>query len=132
MDAYQEGLLQLEELRKRVPELRKREEALRSELRSMEAAAADQQRFLRLVHNIEEFLKRLRTTADTLSVTERQNILRLVVKEILVGPSTLKIKHSIPVPAPNAPNGPPMRSEIPDYLLRSGRDLPTTCEYLSP
>ncbi|MHC4753007.1 MAG: recombinase family protein, partial [Planctomycetota bacterium] len=119
LDAYQEGLLQLEELRRRVPELRKREEALKSELLSIETAAADQQLFLQLAYNIEDFLCRLRTAADTLSVTEQQRILRLVVKEILVGRHTLKIKHSIPVPAPNTPTGSSRSSEMPGYLLRS-------------
>jgi len=120
LDAYQEGLLQIEELRNRMPELRKREEALLSELQSMEAAAADKQTFLRLVHNIEDFLSHLRTAADTLSITERQKILRLVVNEILVGQDTLKIKHSIPVPAPINPKRSSKSSEMPSYLLRSG------------
>jgi len=41
LDAYQEGLMKLEELRKRLPELRKREEALKSELNGIEAAIVD-------------------------------------------------------------------------------------------
>jgi len=119
LDAYQEGLLQLEELRKRVPELRKREEALKSELHSLEAAAADQKAFLRLADNIEDFLGRLRKTANTLSVTERQKILRLVVREILVDRETIKIKHSLPVTGFNTPTGSSGDSEVPGYLLRS-------------
>ena len=120
LDAYQEGLLQIEELRERVPELRKREEALLSELRSMEAATADQQMFIRLVHNIEDSLSHIHTAADTLNITDRQNILRLVVKKILVGRSTLMIKYTIPVPDSNTPKGPSKRSEMPGCLLRSG------------
>ncbi len=34
------------------------------------------------------FLARLRNAADTLSVTERQRIVRLVVKEVLIGEDT--------------------------------------------
>lgn len=45
LDAYQEDLLQLEELRKRMPSLRKREEALKSELNSLEADDVDQHDF---------------------------------------------------------------------------------------
>ena len=119
VDAYQEGLVQLVQLRKRVPELRKREEVLKSELHNLEVAAVDQQAFLRLADNIEGFLERLRTTADTLSVTERQKILRLVVKEILLDHETIKIKHSIPVTESNTPSGSSGNSEMAGYLLRS-------------
>jgi site-specific DNA recombinase len=77
--------------------LRKRSEALQAELRSLEASNADQRTYLRLAENIEGFLERLRSTADTLDVIERQQILRLLVKEILIYKETIKIRHSIPV-----------------------------------
>jgi len=131
LDAYQEGLLELEELRKRVPELRKREKALKSELQGVEAAIADQQAFLRLADNIEDFLERLRTTASTLSVTERQRILRLVVKEIFVYRERIKIKHSIPVTASNTPSESSEISEMPGYLLRSWSHIAVARQYLS-
>lgn len=131
LDAFQEGLLQLEELRKRVPELRKREEALRSELHSLEAAAADQKAFLRLADNIEDFLERMRKTANTLSVTERQKILRLVVREILVDRETIKIKHSLPVTGFNTPTGSSGDPEVPGYLLRSWSRVTDSRQHLS-
>ncbi len=120
LDAYQEGLLKLEELRARLPNLRKRSEALQSELRSLEAASANQQTFFRLADNIENFLERLRCNADTLDVIERQKILRLVVKEILVHKETIKVRHSIPITGATAPSGPSERENVPSYLLRSG------------
>lgn len=120
LDAYQEGLIELDELRKRLIGLRKRSEALKSELNSIATANADQQIFLRLADNIDKFLARLRKTADTLSITDRQKILRLVVKEILVDQETIKIKHSIPVGlSKNDPDVSSGGSEIPSYLLRS-------------
>lgn len=127
LDAYQEGLLRLEELRNRLPQLRKKEKAARSELLSLEAAAVDQETFLRLADNMENFLGRLRTAADTLNITERQKVLRLVVKEILVYQDTVKIRHSIPVTGqqPSGSSGRPTESpsgtpKAPSYLLRSG------------
>ena len=119
LDAYQEDLLRLKELRKRMPSLRKRQKALKSEFNTLEATAASHQGFLRLAENIEDFLGRLRNTADSMSVTDRQKILRLVVKEILVDLETIKIRHSIPVTGPNPVSGPPKRPEVPSYLLRS-------------
>ena len=121
LDAYQEGLLKLDELRSRMPHLRKRNEALQSELRSLEATVVDQQTFLRLAENIETFLVRLRSTADTLDVIERQKILRLVVKEILVHKEAIKIKHSIPIRSTVAPSGPSEREDASSYLLCSER-----------
>jgi site-specific DNA recombinase len=112
LDAYQEGLLALEQLRRRMPELNKREAALRTELRTLEASVVDRERCLRLVGNLQEFLSRVHQSAQTLYVKDRQRILRLVVKEIVVGPDTLTIRHSIPA------SGPSGSSEEPSYLLR--------------
>jgi site-specific DNA recombinase len=119
LDAYQEGLIRLEELRKRMPGLRKRQEALKAELNSLEVAAASHQGFLRLAENMEDFLRRLRKTADSMSVSDCQKIVRLVVKEILVDLKTIKIKHSIPVAEVSVESGPQNAPEIPSYLLRS-------------
>ena len=120
LDAYQEGLLELEELRSRLPNLRKRSESLQSELRSLEATTGDRQTLLRLADNMGNFLERLRSTADTLDVIERQKILRLVVKEILIHKETIKIKHSIPITGTPSPSGVSGREDMPCYLLRSG------------
>ena len=120
LDAYQEDLLQLDELRQRMPELRKREKALHAELQSLEAAAVDQRTFLRLAGTMESFLARLRRTAETLDVQERQKVLRLVVKEVLVDRETIRIKHSIPVTEGNGPQSKlSPASSAPGYLLRS-------------
>ena len=97
LDAYQEGLLPMEELRNRIPELRKRETGLKSELQSLEARAMDQEKYTELAWNLEEFLIRLRQSAENMDVINQQKILRILVKEILVGPDTLTVKHSIPI-----------------------------------
>ncbi len=131
LDAYQEGLLRLEELRKRMPGLRKRQDARKSELNSLEVAAASHQGFLRLAESMEDFLARLRKTAHSMSVSDRQKILRLVVKEILIDFETIKIRHSIPVTRPNPPPGPPKRSEMPSYLLRSWSHQPSAGQHVS-
>jgi site-specific DNA recombinase len=131
LDAYQENLLQLDELRQRMPELRKREKALHAELQSLEAAAVDQHTFLRLAGTMESFLERLRGAAETLDVKERQKVLRLVVKEVLVDRETIRIKHSIPVTERNDP--PPkmsVASLAPGYLLRSWSHLASFGQHL--
>jgi site-specific DNA recombinase len=120
LNAYQEDLLSLEELRKRMPELRKREQTIQSELHSLESASVDQQTYLQLADNIELFLSRLRTVASVLSVTEQQKILRLLVREVLVDHDTIVIRHSIPGMSSKLPLGPSGGTKVPGYLLRSG------------
>jgi site-specific DNA recombinase len=92
LTAYQEDLVSLEQLRDRIPELRKKEQTIQAELRSLETAAADQTKYLRLVETLSDFNTRLRARADMLDVAERQKVLRLLVKEILVGRDTVTIR----------------------------------------
>jgi site-specific DNA recombinase len=120
LDAYQEDLLQLDELRSRMPALRKREAALKSELNSIESAASDQHAILRVANNIDNFLFQLCKTADTMEVLERQMVLRLVVKEVLVDDETINIKHSVPFALSSKTNLSLESAKIPSYLLRSG------------
>src|ERR1035441_1495003 len=85
LTTYQEGSSTLEQLRKRMPELRKQQQAIQSELTAMELAAVDQSRYLQLTHTLAEFRERLRAKAETMEVAERPRILRLLVKEIQIG-----------------------------------------------
>jgi len=126
LDAYQEGLFPLEQLRRRMPELKKREAALQGEIKSLDANAVDQQRCVTLANSLESFLDRLQASAQTVDVLSRQKILRLVVKEILVGQDTIKIKHSIPTENSGGTTASPMPSgtpKVPSYLLRGGSDF---------
>src|ERR1700726_174108 len=121
LTAYQEGLLSIEQLRERMPALRQREQTLRAELQAIVDQTNDRAAFLRLAETLTAFLARLRSAAETLSVTERQRIVRLVVKDVLMGDDTITIRHSIPIPS-----GPPQNEgsqlEGANYLLCKGRD----------
>jgi site-specific DNA recombinase len=136
--AYQEGLMTLEQLRGRIPELRKRQQGVQAELRSLAAAATDETQYLRLVETFADFRTRLRVRAQTLDIRERQKILRLVVNEIVVGHDSITIRHSIPVPdadpeptgGPRPPPGPSRPRSAPSYLLRSGSQKPIAFQYL--
>jgi site-specific DNA recombinase len=132
LTAYQESLVSLEQLRCRMPELRQQDQAIKSELQSLETVAGDQAKYLRLVETLADFHARLQARAETLDVPERQKILRLLVKEVLMGRETITIRHSIRMPnsapdpsgtprPPHAPEPPPMAQPDPCYLLRSGR-----------
>jgi site-specific DNA recombinase len=94
--AYQEELLSLDELRERMPELRSRATHLRDQLDALNAQLVDREAYLHLATELEEFLARLRTSADSASVPEQQRVLRLLVKDVLIGPERIVIRHSIP------------------------------------
>ena len=136
--AYQEDLLSLEELRARLPDLRRRAQGSQAELRAIADQTAERAATLRLAESMSAFLTRLRTNAQTLDVQERQRIVRLLVKEVLVADNTIVIRHSIPVHAPSPANSdpppPPPEDRSPggdqNYLLRPRRVQPADIEYL--
>ncbi len=110
-----------------MPDLRKQAQAIESELQSLEMAAVDQAHYLQLAENLAGFCGKLRLRANTLDVRERQQILRLLVKEVLVDRDTITLRHSIPVPQSGtagtprpSSGGPSGTSPAPGYLLRKG------------
>src|SRR5215831_13997806 len=116
---------------KRRQEALEREQSMRAERQAILDQAADRMSFLRLAETLTAFLQRLRQSAETLEIAERQKVVRLLVKEVLVDNDTITIRHSIPAQprTPPAGSAPPlsngklqMRDE--SYLLRSGSDDP--------
>jgi site-specific DNA recombinase len=124
LSAYQEALMSIEQLRERMPALRQREQALRAELQAIADQANDRAAFLRLAETLTAFLARLHGAADTLSILERQRIVRLVVKDVLIGDDIITIRHSIPVQQGPPQGGclPPSQTAGTNYLLCKGSD----------
>jgi site-specific DNA recombinase len=132
LTAYQEDLLSLDELRHRMPELRRREYATRAELQSIADQTTDRAAYLRLAETLTAFLTRLHASAETLDIIERQRVVRLLVKEILVSDDRIVIRHSIPLPTgpsdshdPSPIGGYSSSASGKSYLLRSGSDDPS-------
>ncbi len=116
LDGYQEQLITLEELRARTSELRKREATVQAQLDALDADLHDAETYLKLTETLEGFRARLAANAESLTVDQRQQIIRLVVREVLIGEDDVTIRHSIPIPTGAQPPG---------YLLRSGsREIP--------
>ena len=123
----------LPQLRQRMPALQKQAQAVGTELQSLEMAAVDEARYLQLSENLAGFRSKLRSRADTMDIAVRQQILRLVVKEVLVGTETITLRHSLPIPRPgpeskgppNPLNGVTRLNSAPNYLLRSGSPFAT-------
>jgi DNA invertase Pin-like site-specific DNA recombinase len=127
IEAFQEQLVTIDELRARMPDLRARESNLRSQLGALEAQIADRDAYLKLADDLEGFLTQLRESAGTAEVPERQRVLRLLVKDVLVGPEKITIRHRIPVHERAADNQHQDQDategdSCPSYPLRWGRD----------
>jgi site-specific DNA recombinase len=135
ISAYQEQLISLDDLRSRMPELRTRETTLRQQIRALDTQLADRDVYLKLADNLEDFLASLRNKAAAATVTERQRVLRLLVKDVLVGPDKITIRHSIPArhsPTSATENSPDTDSEgetRPDCQLRCRSLVPAAGQH---
>jgi site-specific DNA recombinase len=129
IEAYSEQLITIDELRTRMPHLRARQTSLRSQIEVLDAQAADQDAYLKLADDLDGFLAQLRGSAATASISERQRVLRLLVKDVLIGPEKITIRHRIPVRERATSGGGHQDSTDTEgdmrnsSLLRWGRDL---------
>jgi site-specific DNA recombinase len=112
IEAYSEQLVTIDELRAKVPHLRAREANLRSQLEALDAQAADRDAYLKLADDLDGFLAQLRGRAATTSTDERRRVLKLLVKDVLIGPEKITIRHRIPARA--STNGITQRDPQPD------------------
>jgi site-specific DNA recombinase len=136
IEAFQEQLLTIDELRSRMPDLRARESGLRAQISALDTQLADRDAYLKLASGMEGFLAQLHGKAATAAVGERQRVLRLLVKDVLIGPEKITIRHRIPIRERTSTTGPdPADTETegdhrPGYLLRWGRGVARPVEYL--
>jgi site-specific DNA recombinase len=105
IDGYQEQLITLDELRTRTPELRKRETTLRAELDALDTELHNAETYLKLTETLDAFRARLSANAENLPTEQRQQIVRLVVREVLLGNDDITVRHSIPIPTAGQPAG---------------------------
>jgi site-specific DNA recombinase len=110
IEAYQEELISLDELRDRSPALRKREATLQAELDALNNELHDAESYLKLTDTLDSFRARLGANAAELTVEQRQQIIRLLVRDVLVAEDKITIRHSIPAPQGHQPTGSSLRS----------------------
>ena len=128
IEAFSEQLISIDELRTRMPDLRARETNLRNQISALDTQQADRDLYLSLATDVEAFLAELNNRTDSADIDERQRVLRLVVKDVLIGPDNVTIRHRIPT-RPRATSGThePGSTDTegdhsPSYPLRWGRD----------
>jgi site-specific DNA recombinase len=110
IEAYQEELISLDELRARSPKLRKRQATLQAELAALDAELHDAETYLKLTETLDSFHARLGANAEQLTIEQRQQIVRLLVREVLIGNDQITIRHSIPAPNGHQPASSSLRS----------------------
>jgi site-specific DNA recombinase len=136
IEAYSEQLITIDELRAKMPHLRARETSLRGQIDALDAQLADRDAYLKLADDLEGFLAQLHGNAATATVEDRQRVLRLLVKDILIGPEKITIRHRIPTrtnssAARQRDPGPDTEGDhSPGYPLRWGRDFPVAGQHL--
>jgi site-specific DNA recombinase len=96
LDAYQEGLIPIGQLRKRMPELQKKLKSIEKELEELKVHELALDRRLQLL-DVPSFTKQPGESINSLDIKDKKKILRLLVKEIIVGENSIEIKHSIPL-----------------------------------
>jgi site-specific DNA recombinase len=134
IEAFSEQLVTIDELRTRMPHLRARQASLRGQLDTLNAQAADHDAYLKLADNLEGFLTQLHTSTAAATVEERQRVLRLLVKDVLIAPETITIRHRIPArPHSSATRHATAETDTegdhaPGYPLRWGRVQPMPAE----
>ncbi len=125
IEAFQEQLVTLDELRARMPDLRAHETGLRHQIDALDAQTADREAYLKLADDLEGFLARLHHRTTDAGIEERQRVLRLLVKDVIVGPEKITIRHRIPAPGStnrHPHDSPSTEGEQPaGYPLRWGR-----------
>jgi len=97
IEAFGEQLITIDELRVRMPDLRARETNLHNQIEALDTQLADREAYLKLASDLEGFLTQLHTKAEISTVGERQRVLRLLVKDVLIGPDKITIRHRIPI-----------------------------------
>jgi site-specific DNA recombinase len=114
VDAYQAGVIELEELEERRAKIAQRREALgthydqQAQLRRQAVQARE------VLEDLETFCRRIDARLEDATFEEKQSILQLLIERIIVGEDTLEIRHIIPL------DGPPRRSRGPGVLPESG------------
>jgi hypothetical protein len=137
IEAFQEQLITIDELRARMPDLRARETGLHAQLDALHTQIADREIYLKLADDLEGFLAQLHDKAETTTVEQRQHVLRLLVKDVLVGPEKITIRHRIPIRERTAtsqqhPDADSEGDQGRSYPLRRGRDRASAGEHRHP
>jgi len=135
VDAYQAGIIALEELEERRSKIAQRRDALSTHYEQQAHLRRQAQGAREVLEDLQAFCRRIDARLDDATFEERQTILQLLIERIIVGEDTLEIRHVIPLDGPprtptgsTAPPGSRLRSDgvhtapLPRGPLQDGRN----------
>ena len=98
LDAYQQtDCLSMDEFRRRMQNLNKEKDKLEKTLENHKASEIMKNSHNEILMTLEQCVDRINESSDTLEISEKQKILRLLIDEIIVDDTEVLIKHSIPL-----------------------------------
>jgi site-specific DNA recombinase len=97
IDAYVAGVIELGELAERRRSLEERLAQLGEELAELKGQQREQIREEEVLRSLEAFQKAVGAGLEGLTFAERQELVRLLVEEVEVAGSEVRIKHIIPI-----------------------------------
>jgi site-specific DNA recombinase len=124
LDAYQAGLIELDQLERRQRLLRQRREHLRASLDATHGEQTVALQRTELERSVESFTRSICGSLATLGFEGRQRLVRTVIDRVMVEEGHIDIHFAIPVPEPPTGGGPTQGRRVStDLRLRSnGRD----------
>src|SRR5262249_20211276 len=112
LDAYQAGVIDLEELKDRRERITSQRQALATENEQRGRLRAGRRTAQEVWADLKAFCERVRCRLAEASFSGRQQLLQLLVERVMVGEDTLGVRHVIPLrrlgpdTAPAGPDGP--------------------------
>jgi site-specific DNA recombinase len=100
VDAYQAGIIELEELEERRAKIAQRREALRTRYEQQAQLRRRAAQAREVLEDLQVFCRRIDARLDEAAFEEKQAILQLLIERIIVGEDTLEIRHVIPLDGP--------------------------------
>lgn len=104
VDAYQVGIIELQELQERQAKIAQRRKSLQAHYEQQAQLRQQAAQAREVLEDLETFCRRINARLEDATFEEKQSILQLLIERIIVGEDTLEIRHVIPL------DGPPRRS----------------------
>src|SRR3712207_2058232 len=100
VDAYQAGVIELEELKERRTKIAQRRNALSTQYDQQAQLRRQAIQAREVLEDLKTFCRRINARLEEATFEEKQAILQLLIERIIVGEDTLEIRHIIPLDGP--------------------------------
>lgn len=95
LDAYQSGVIDLKELKKRNKQLDEQKKKFEKDIESLQAVKIQEKEGFELGNIFENIIKRMEHRAQDLTFEEKRKLIRLLVEEVVIHKDTISLVHCI-------------------------------------